>query len=406
MAKTVIGLMDNFDEAQELVDDLIKKGFNRDAIGIVAREGSKEPGKERRPEKEQMAGVKTGAGAGAAVGGIAGLLIGVAGLAIPGIGPIIAAGPIATALAGAGVGAIAGGLIGALTNLGVPEEEAQYYAEGVRRGGVLVTVETSDADADRAADIMRRHGAVDIDKRAEEWRRAGWRGFDEGTESPMPSEIARERKGIPVVEEEVRVGKRKVESGEVQARSRVKETPVEEDIRLREERAKVERRPVDRPLAAGEEEEAFRERSIDIPETAEEPVVSKEARVKEEVVLGKEERERTEKIRETKRRTEVEVERTGAQPGRGYDERVLGPDDEDFLNHFRAIYARTGSEEDYRKFRKAYYYGASVSREVDPDVEWREIEDDIHRDWEQKNPGTWSQYREAIHYGWEKEHRH
>ena len=129
---------------------------------------------------ETKSGAAKGIGIGAAFGGVGGLLVGLAGLSIPGIGPIVAAGPIASALAGAGIGAVAGGTIGALRRLGVPEQDAHYYAEGVRRGGVLVTADANDDDEARiAADIMRNHDAADIEQLARTWRQEGWQGFDE-----------------------------------------------------------------------------------------------------------------------------------------------------------------------------------------------------------------------------------
>ena len=105
---------------------------------------------------------------------MAGLLIGIGALAVPGIGPVLAAGPLAgalgTALAGAGIGAAAGGLVGALAGLGVPEEHAEYYAEGVRRGGTLVSVQTDDVNADAAAEAMRAAGALDVEaRRGQDW---------------------------------------------------------------------------------------------------------------------------------------------------------------------------------------------------------------------------------------------
>src|SRR5947207_11774476 len=102
----------------------------------------------------------TGAGVGAVVGGLGGLLLGLGALAIPGIGPIIAAGPLVAALGGAAAGAAVGGLIGALTKMGVPEEEAHIYAEGVRRGGTLVTVTADDANTDTIVSVLNGHGAV------------------------------------------------------------------------------------------------------------------------------------------------------------------------------------------------------------------------------------------------------
>lgn len=180
MAKTVIGLMDDIDEAQAVVRQLVEAGVRREDIGFMANQKHAVPSSAALNESEgghTAAGALTGAGAGAAIGGIAGLALSLAPLAIPGIGPILAAGPIAAALAGAGLGAVTGGAIGTLTHLGVPEEEAHYYAEGVRRGGILVTVAAdSQTQADAAVTLMRRHGAVDIEERATQWKKQGWKG--------------------------------------------------------------------------------------------------------------------------------------------------------------------------------------------------------------------------------------
>jgi len=116
------------------------------------------------------------------VGGVLGLLVGIGALAIPGIGPVIAAGPLVAALgtaaAGAGIGAAAGGLLGALVGAGIPEEEAHLYAEGVRRGGSLVTVSTDESMASTAYSVLRRHNAVDVDERGQMYREQGWERFD------------------------------------------------------------------------------------------------------------------------------------------------------------------------------------------------------------------------------------
>lgn len=186
MAKTVVGLMETLGEAQRVVRDLVDSGIERSDIGFMANERHAVPSTAELNESEgegAASGALAGAGAGAALGGLAGLLLAAAPLAIPGIGPIIAAGPIAAALTGAGIGAVAGGVIGGLTRIGVPEDQAHYYAEGVRRGGILVTVAAeSDAQAEQAADIMRRHGAMDIDQRASEWKKQGWKGRFEADE--------------------------------------------------------------------------------------------------------------------------------------------------------------------------------------------------------------------------------
>jgi stress response protein YsnF len=291
MSKTVIGLMDNIGEAQDVVRDLVASGINRDDIGFMANQKHAVPESAHLNEGEgsrAASGALTGAGTGAALGGIAGLALAFAPLAIPGIGPILAAGPIAAALTGAGIGAVAGGLIGGLTNLGVPEEEAHYYAEGVRRGGILVTVAAeSDAQAQTAVSVMRRHGAVDIDQRATEWKKQGWKGrFDADATSTA-------ERTVPVTQEELVVGKRNVAAGGVRVYNRVIEQPVSKTVELQEEHVEVERRPV-------------------IRESAEEPVVEKRARVVEEVKVGKKRSKKTEAVQDTLRRTEVEVQRTGA----------------------------------------------------------------------------------------------
>jgi hypothetical protein len=123
----------------------------------------------------------TGAATGMAVGGLAGLLLATAALAIPGVGPVLVAGPALTLLGGTTLGIVAGGLIGGLTRRGIPEDDAHFYAEGLRRGATLVTVNAkSDELATRAADILKRHGAVDLDELSAKWKKQGWNGrFDE-----------------------------------------------------------------------------------------------------------------------------------------------------------------------------------------------------------------------------------
>lgn len=194
----------------------------------------------------------------------------------------------------------------ALAGMGVPRSDASWYAENMRRGGSTVIVKTDDSRAQLADDIMHRNRVIDIDSRSEEWREGGW--SDEEAH-------AADREGvIPVVEEELHVGKREVDHGGVRVYSRTVETPVQEDVNLREEHVSVERRPVDRPateadLAGGEE------KTLEMRETSEEPVVEKNARVVEEVQLRKDVEERTENVRDTVRRTEVDVDEKGQHLG-------------------------------------------------------------------------------------------
>jgi hypothetical protein len=170
MSKTVIGLIENPDEAHKSVDDLLKSGFDRKHVGVISPE---------KLARETSAAV-VGASTGMAVGGLAGMLLAAAALAIPGIGPVLVAGPALTLLGGTTLGMLAGGLIGGLTSRGIPEEDAHVYAEGVKRGATLVTVSAKDAEqARRASEILKRHGAVDPARLAAQWRQQGWNGrFD------------------------------------------------------------------------------------------------------------------------------------------------------------------------------------------------------------------------------------
>jgi len=478
MAKQVVGLFDTAQDAQGAVQGLRDAGFNADDISVVVNNSSGEYATTDGAGSEAAEGAGAGATGGAILGGLGGLLVGLGALAIPGIGPVVAAGTLATALGstaiGAGIGAAAGGLVGALVGAGIPENDANVYAEGIRRGGALVTVRAdSDDDADRAADILDRYNVVDIDERASDYRSSGWNRFDENAdpyatrrvysgaytdESTAPGygtdvrgdvdttdsewsksskagtaggavaggaagaaigsvagpvgtavgaaagavtgagvgaagdaagEAAKERRegddyastsrtvdtttgnpaamgsatdytktssttgyttadqstvgtttdstrrdyqtgtrdisadqgevAIPVVEEDIRVGKREVEGGGVRVTTNVEETPVNEQVSLHEEHVTVDRRPVDRPVDAGTVSDAFRERTFEVRERSEEAVVQKDARVVEEVVINKDTNERTENIQDTVRRTNVDVEQLeGTSRASGY----------------------------------------------------------------------------------------
>jgi uncharacterized protein (TIGR02271 family) len=198
-----------------------------------------------------------------------------------------------------------------------PDEDRATYAEGLRRGGYLVTVSGVAAGLyDQAAEILDEEGSIDLDERAGSWRSEGWAGtsdtaasgssYSAGAGATRTGSATDEEDVIPVVEEQFRVGKRDVNLGRVRVRSYVVEEPVSEQVNLREDRVEVERRPVDRALSGGER--LFTDRTIEAEEHVEEAVVSKEARVTEEIALRRKTDERTETISDTVRRTEVEVE--------------------------------------------------------------------------------------------------
>lgn len=371
--KTVVGLFDSRSLAQSAIDDLIDSGFQRESINIMASDD----------ERERWTGEEEGyfeEGSGRAMGRYS----------------------------------ILSGGTSSLTGLGVEEHDAQIYSERVSGGGFLVAVSADEGNAQKAADILSRYGAIDIDERASlrqegvahEGLASRQEGIEQGVASRQETDLeSRSTLGqegvIPVVEEEIQVGKRQIQKGGIRVYSHISETPVAEEVQLHEEHARVERRPVDR-LPTEADQQVFQERSFEIRETAEEPVVSKQARVKEEVVVGTESSERTEVIRDTLRRTDVEVENL---EGRYGQQNISAMDDDEFMTHFTSTY---GGERFDEPYRSAYHFAESESASHPQlgNKEWFEVEEEVHRDWELSHPGTWNRVQEAIHFGWDRNLRH
>ncbi|RDI57949.1 YsnF/AvaK domain-containing protein [Microvirga subterranea] len=357
--KTITSFFDNYDDAADAVRRLESAGIPRSDISLIANnEGERYSSHAKRTWDENSRfddddhdGAATGATVGTLAGGGAGLLAGLGMLAIPGFGPVVAAGWLVPTLIGAGAGAAIGGLAGSLVDVGVDENDAHAYAEGVRRGGALVTVRSSEENVTRIVGILDDEGTVDFEERQSTWRSEGWTGgtsagipaagvmsgrdalagrsamaasdaetgpdFAAGSAATRSAGVSTSGRDslagatgrdevIPVVEEELHVGKRDVSGGRVRIHSHMVERPVQEQVNLREERVHVERRPVDRPLS--DADAAFRDRTIEAEERRQEAVVSKEARVKEELVVRKDVDQRTETISDTVRSTEVDVE--------------------------------------------------------------------------------------------------
>jgi len=196
------------------------------------------------------------------------------------------------------------------------DDHAGHYAEAVRRGGAVLTVEADESRVDAVREALDRAGAIDIDRQVSSWRSQGWSGFDANAAPYSREQAATERENVlPVVEESLEVGKRQVSGGAVRVVSRVVSRPVSESVELRREEAMVERRPVDRP-ATEADLAAFQERTVEVTEMAEKAVVNKSARVVEEVVVGKQVSSETQVVEDTVRRTEVEVERVGGESSR------------------------------------------------------------------------------------------
>lgn len=205
--RTITGLFDDYAAAARAVDAIEAAGVPHGDISIVAsNEGDRHAGvtshetrhgqtKDVDEESDASDGAGTGATLGTVLGGGVGLLAGLGLMAIPGVGPVVAAGWLVATLTGAGVGAATGGLLGALTGAGLSDAEAEHYAEGVRRGGTLVTVRTDESRAERVTALLAGHGSIDLDQRAQNWRSEGWTGGTIGEARPATGEIGSTRIG-------------------------------------------------------------------------------------------------------------------------------------------------------------------------------------------------------------------
>ncbi|MFH5926476.1 general stress protein [Roseomonas xinghualingensis] len=183
--RTIARLYDSYSDASAAVSALEAAGFMRDDISIVANDaargtttGTTATG-DRTDHDDTATGAGTGATIGTVLGGGAGVLAGIGALAIPGLGPIVAAGWLVAALTGAGAGAAAGGLIGSLVGAGVEERDAHVYSEGLRRGGSLVTVRTDESRATEVEAILARHNPVDTTAREADYRASGWTSYQD-----------------------------------------------------------------------------------------------------------------------------------------------------------------------------------------------------------------------------------
>jgi hypothetical protein len=335
-------LFDSHAAAQSAVQELANSGFNRNEISLVANDARGEYGNYRSVGDSTSTGEGAAAGAvgGGVLGGVLGLLVGVGALAIPGIGPVLAAGPLAAALGaagastlvGAGIGAAAGGIVGALVGAGVPEEDANFYAEGVRRGGTLVMVKSSDDMANNAYTIMQRAGAVDVDERSGTYRSSGWSRFDE---------TAKPYDGVTSIDDKWERSSKAGTAGGALAGAATGATMG----------------AVGGPVGA--------------------------------VVGGA-----------VGAAAGAGVGAAGDVAGKSIEE-SFDAYDTDFRSHYDSYAADRGYT--YDQYQPVYQYGYTLA--TNPayrDRDWNAIESDARYRWEERNPGTWEEFKDAVHYAWDK----
>lgn len=360
--KTVIGLFRDRQEAIATISDLKRVGAHDADISVLSSESL-----------DDLAGIHLDT------------------VSIPGMGQLAAGGPLTTFLHTGAAESSPDLLTGALVKMGIPRGEAVRYVEGVRRGCTLETVSIDDDHAAQALKVMQSH-AIGDDFQGQELQ---------GVETPRGANAEREWElsndrsaSVPIVQEELQIGKQQQNAGGIRVETHVASTPVEERVELRNERVDVERRSVDRPVTANDD--VFRERSLEVTATTERPVVTKQARVIEEILLKKDVEHRTETIKDTVRRTEADVQRVGTQDA-----------DYGYREHYdRELSGRAANDDygsDYDAYKPAYAFGGGLRTDRRFQGEsWDEVEPNARSAWEERNPGTWERMKMAVRHAWER----
>lgn len=375
MTKALIALYEDYDTAQDMLAELLTVGVRREDVNIITSYASREYSAylseldldDDGLDRDQTGDDDVTAEEGAAAGAIAGGLIGLGMALIPGIGPVLAAGPLIAAVTGGVVGAVTGaatgGLVAALVDLDLDEDEAGAYAEGVRRGGALVIVEVEDALADEVEDIMEDYDPVDLEERTSQWRATGWTGFDPSAPALEPEHIGQETTGTA---------------------------------------------PTPRNQPAYDTEPGAYERGYSRPAATAEPHISQS-------VTGYNE-DASPQYQAQAGGAAIRGEARGGNVGDSRDVEDANPSNDDMgdvaysdqfdvyekdlRRHYDTNYAGTGIT--YERYLRAYRYGYDLSRDEQyRGREWREIEPEARRRWESEyTDAPWNSFADAIRHMW------
>ena len=312
--RTVVGMFTERSHAEQAIRDLKAAGFTEEQIGVAMQ---------NRDDQQQLidetgSQAAEGAAKGAVSGGIVGGLIGLLGsLLIPGVGPIVVGGVLASALTGAGIGAATGGLIGGLMGLGVPEEDAQHFDRGIRSGGILVTVNAGSRTSE-AVSILQDHGADLGPTGVSRYQEFAGADVDSSTVAETDRLRTEGVERIELREEELDIEKRQVQAGEVRVRKEVVTEQRNIEVPVSREEVVIERRP-----ASGREVSGAgigQDEEIRIPLMEEQVDVDKHTVVREELEVGKRRIDETRSVSDTVRHEEARIDSEGdtaVRQGRG-----------------------------------------------------------------------------------------
>lgn len=345
MAKTIVGLYDEYTTARRVIDELEKIGFGKDHLRMGSHDAADrtdydmDVAKDATPE--------------------------------------------------------------ALSSYGISDEESHFYAEGVRRGGALVVVRVHEKDVDKAVEIMVRHNPVRYEDRMNAYKKEGFKNHDTSAKAYSAEDRMQERdryagerkQRLQEIEENLKVGKREFVSGGVRVHKYVDTERIEETLRLREEHVDVDRKRVDRAATPDELNSAFKEDTIEMVERSEEAVVEKEARVTGEVTLGKDVNVRDETVGDTVRRTRIEIEKIPTDK--------LRQQEDTFRQHYQNSLAKTGNKYDY--YRPAYEYGYAAGNTY-RDRDYSAVERDLRTDYNDryKDESAWDEVKDAVRHGYQR----
>lgn len=413
MTKSVVALFDDFPTANGAVRELMDRGFPRDDISLMANDASGEYSRtlnqNKQAESSDAAGV--GAGVGAAIGGVGGLLVGLGALGIPVIGPVIAAGPLAAALsalvgagAGAVVGGVTGGLVGALVDVGIPKDTAQYYLEGVRRGGTLVILRSQDEMYQQAVDILNRHHPVNLQERSAQWRESGWQGFGTDTEQNMGMSSQTNRgdvydPGSTSMGHDMNRDLRDYPTG----------TESGQDLHtgLQDENL---RNPAHDPTMGGQEwnknaKDYYAGSDTEMNTRTDSQNVDWHQQTHDTEAMNRQDMTGSSMNTDNpnmNRMRDLGTESTNIDRGTDIgDSGDFYTHEDRFRNHFaNSMYA---TEFPYDQFQPAYYYGYELARDPNSTAhDWNEVEYNAQENWERQHPGTWERVKDAVQYAWEQ----
>ena len=410
---TVVGVFHEREDAREAIEALKDDGFAADSISLLSPDKHTTESMAEETGTHAGSGAATGLLAGGVLGGLGGWLVGIGALAIPGVGPFIAAGAFATALGGAAIGAGVGAIGGALVGMGVPREEAEYYEGEVKSGRTLVTVR-SDWRYDDAQRILRDHGAYDIETGADATRRQTSTSMIDRrpVETAALDQPAESQHTMQLREEELQARKASVGTGQVTLGKDVVEQRTTLDVPVSREEAYVERRPVNRP--ADRPIEAGTSQTIEVPIREERVELEKQPVVYEEVGVGKRQVVENERVSDTVRREQLRLDRegdvnvSGTASAGAASSASAGAWDQVMPSYRQRWQQRASSSggrwEDYEP---GYRYGYELHNTPEyRGRQWADVEPQVERDWAQRNPSTpWARVRDSVRDAWDETRR-